>query len=162
AAVPSGTYSATRRSFGEWTFESGRPKPVITTGIPLSPSAGTIGRVPPDRTRAGRTPSTFSNASRPSWIAFEPGGTRPGGAVDLRPRRRRFAQEALDDRRDLVDVLARRQANRDVRDRLDGKHRLLQHGRAGCDPVHVERRLGERPQIEVLGCALVLRPCALV
>src|SRR5256885_6947696 len=32
ACTPSGTYSATSRSFGEWSCESGSPKPVTTAG----------------------------------------------------------------------------------------------------------------------------------
>ena len=80
--MPDGTYSATRRSFGEWICESGRPKPVITVGMPLSASAGTIGSVPPERISAGRRPSARSNASSPSWTAFASGGTSPGGDDD--------------------------------------------------------------------------------
>src|SRR5439155_245463 len=63
AAMPRGTYSATSRSFGEWIWESGRPKPVITVAIPFPDSAATIGSVPPLRTSTGRLPSARSNAS---------------------------------------------------------------------------------------------------
>ena len=69
---------------GEWMFESGSPKPVMIVGIPLSARAGTIGSVPPVRISAGRTPSTRSKASSPSWIAFASGGTSPGGDDDQR------------------------------------------------------------------------------
>src|SRR5579884_4248272 len=84
AAIPSGTYSAVSRSFGAWTCESGRPKPVRITGIPRSAKAGTIGSVPPERTRSGRRPRTRSNASRPSSIARAAGGTSPGGEDESR------------------------------------------------------------------------------
>ncbi len=156
AAVPKGTYSATSRSFGEWICESGSPKPVMTVGMPLSASAGTIGSVPPIRISAGRAPSARSNASRPSCTAFASGGTSPGAAADqssiwsVGALGRCLAQEALELRHDLLDVLTRREPDRDVRDRLDRQHRLLQVRRAGRDPVHVERRLGERPTVEVL------------
>ncbi len=38
-----------------------------------------IGSVPPPRTRRGFTPSTFSNAFRPIWIAGASGRMRPAG-----------------------------------------------------------------------------------
>src|SRR3954452_19677995 len=80
--IPSGTYSATSRSFGECTCESGSPKPVITVGMPLSESAATSGIVPPERISAGRRPSTRSKASSPSCTARASGGTSPGGDDD--------------------------------------------------------------------------------
>ena len=78
AAVPSGTYSATSRSFGEWICESGKPNPVMMVGMSLSASAGTIGSVPPDRISAGRRRARArrrrARGGSPSRPADEPGG----------------------------------------------------------------------------------------
>jgi hypothetical protein len=66
AAMPSGKDSVSIRSLGEWMLASGNEKPVMIVGIPRLERAGTIGSVPPERIRAGRTPSARSNAARPS------------------------------------------------------------------------------------------------
>ena len=55
-----------------------------------------------------------------------------------------------------------REPDREVRDRLDRQHRLLQVRRAALEAVDVERRLGERAQVELLGGARVGRPRALL
>ena len=154
---PSGTNSASRRSFGEWMLLSGSAKPVMIVGMPLSASAGTIGSVPPERTSSGRRPKVFSNASRPSCTAGASGGTSPGGArrqarqLELGAVGSGLAEQSVERGRDLVDVLARREPDREVRLRRDRQHGLLQHRRAARDPVHVERGLGGRAQVELLG-----------
>jgi hypothetical protein len=82
--------------------------------------------------------------------------------LELGARRRGGAQEPVDLGRDLVGILAGRQPDRQVRVGAHRDHRLLGVWRAGLDPVDVERRLGERPHIEVLGRPRVGRPRALV
>ena len=150
------------------SFESGRPKPVMIVGMPLPASAGTIGSVPPERISAGRRPRTRSKASRPSWIALASGGTRPGGDDDQSSTRAPRPSGAASRRsrssagRDLLDLLPGREPDREVRDRLDRQHRLLQVRRAALDAVHVERGLGERAEVELLGRARVGRPRALL
>ena len=47
-------------------------------------------------------------------------------------------------------ILARGEPDRDVGDRFGGKHRLHVVRRAALDPVHVKRRLGEGPQVELV------------
>ena len=127
-------------------------KPVMIVGIPLSASAGTIGSVPPERMSSGRAPSTRSNASRPSWIAFASGGTRPGRrrrpALDLERRRPRAPPRA---------GAARTRARSRPRpgpgaSRIEtfaaastGSTVFCSCGEPLVDAVHVERRLGERP-----------------
>src|SRR5262245_59504142 len=56
AAVPRSRYSVGRRSFGAWTLESIRLKPVMIVGRPRSTRAPSTGIVPPTRTSNGRTP----------------------------------------------------------------------------------------------------------
>ena len=126
-------------------------------GIPLSASAGTIGSVPPERSSSGRAPSARSKASWPSRIAAESGGISPGGADDQRststsaPAGRRLAQQPLDLGHDLLRPLARREPDREVRLGDDRDHRLLELRRAALDAVHVDRRLGPRADVELLG-----------
>ena len=148
---PSGTYSATSRSFGEWICESGRPKPVITRRDALvgerghdrqrparSGSAPAGGRAPA-RTRRGRAGPPARRAARapaPPTTRARPRASAPSGAASRRSRSTSGAISST--------CWPGREPDRDVRDRLDRQHRLLQVRRAGRDPVHVERRLGER------------------
>ena len=66
------------RSFGEWMLLSGSEKPVTIVGMPLSCTAGRIGRVPPDRVRIGLIPNAVSKASCAILITGESAATRPG------------------------------------------------------------------------------------
>jgi hypothetical protein len=77
-ATPRGKNSTSIRSFGEWTLLSGRAKPVRIVGMPLSASAGTIGRVPPERVRMGLIPKPRSNASCAILITGASAATSPG------------------------------------------------------------------------------------
>ena len=168
ARIPAGTYSATRRSFGEWICESGRPKPVITVGDAL------VGERRHDRQRAAgadqRRPAAERALERvePELDHLRVGRDEPGRSrrpqldLDVRAGRSAFTQQPLDDGRDLLDLLPGRETDRHVRDRLDRQHRLLQERRAGRDAVHVDRRLGERAQVEVGRGRGVLRPRALL
>ena len=61
------------------------------------------------------------------------------------PSGRSVAQDALERRGDLVDVLAGREPDGDVRLGGDRKHRLLQDRLAAGDAIHVHRRAGQRP-----------------
>ena len=146
-------------------FAPGSAKPERIVGIPLSASAGTIGSVPPLRMSSGRRPSTRSNAS---WRVDgrrvrrdEAGGRgRPAFDLEVGARGRRLAQEALEMRIDLLDVLSRGEPDRDVRLRLDRQDRLLQVRLADRDPVDVDGRARERARVELLGSGLVGRPGA--
>ena len=141
---------------------------MMIVGVPRSTSAGTIGSVPPERRSSGRTPRARSNASSPSWIACESGRDEAGRRrrkardLELRARGRRLAQQALDLAGDRLDLLAGREPDRDVRLSEDRQDRLLELRRAALDAVHVERRLGERAQVELLGRLRVGGPRALV
>ena len=68
-----------------------------------------------------------------------PPGAPPGAGARSRP--------------DRVAILPRREPDRDVRSSLDRKHRLHEIGRPARDAVHVERRVGERTEVELLGGA---------
>ena len=145
AAMPSGTYSATSRSFGEWMFESGSAKPVMIVGMPLSASAGTIGSVPPERISSGPAPSARSNASRPSWIAGASGGDEAGRRrrPAARPRRSAPSGAASRSSRSTAGAISStswpgREPDREVRLRLDRQHGLLEVRRAALDAVHVD------------------------
>ncbi len=142
--------------------------PVMIVGMPLSASAGTIGSVPPERISAGRRPSARSNASSPSWIAFASGGTRPGGDDDhsststsapagAASRSSRSTSGAISSTfwpgASRIDTFATASTGSTVFCRMR---------RAGLDAVHVERRLGERAQVELLAPRRVLRPRALL
>ena len=141
----------------------GIAKPVRIVGMPLSASAGTIGRVPPLRSSSGRLPSTRSKASRASCTAGASAGISPAGADDQRSisssapvgaaSRRRRSNAA----RDGLDVLPRREPDGDVGLGSGREHGLLQVGLAALDPVDVDGRLGERARVELLGGMLVLR-----
>ena len=114
------------------------PKPVMIVGMPLPASAGH------DRQRAARAdqrrPARRARARTRRGRAGSPcasGGTRPGGDDDqqldleLGARRRRLAQQPLDARaRSRRRVWPGREADREVRDRLDRQHGLLQVRRA--------------------------------
>ncbi len=45
--MPAGRYSSHSRSSGAWMLPSGRSRPVMTVGMPSSPSTPSSGRVPP-------------------------------------------------------------------------------------------------------------------
>ena len=62
-SIPAAKYGTRKRSFGEWMFDSGSPKPLRIVSIPFSVSAGMSGIEPPTRVRSGRVPSACSNAS---------------------------------------------------------------------------------------------------
>ena len=87
-----------------------------------------------------------SRRRRGPQLDLDVGACRGGGAED-----------PLDLGRDLFHLLAGREADRHVRDRLHGQDGLLEERRAGRDTVHVHGRLGKRAQVEVLGGAAVLR-----
>ncbi len=63
---------------------------------------------------------------------------------------------------DGVGILSRSEADRDVRARVHGEHGLHEIGRAGGDPVHVERRVREGAEVELLGRARPDRDGAVV
>ena len=143
-------------SLGAWMLASGSEKPEMMVGMPWSASAATIGSVPPERTSAGRTPSTRSNASWPSWIARASGGTIPGRAEDMRctssvAPRGVASDQLLERSRDGVGILSRRQPHRHVRDCSYRKHRLLEARGPRLDAVDVERRLSGGADVELLG-----------
>ena len=136
--------------------------------MPLSASAGTIGSVPP-RADQRRPPAERAlERVQPELHRLRVGRDeprrrrRPQLDLQLGTGRRGLTQDALDLRRDLVDLLPRREPDRHVRDRLDRQHRLLEDRRAGLDAVHVERRLGERAPVELARRVRVLRPGALL
>ena len=166
-ATPSGMYSTSSRSFGEWRFPSGRLKPETIAGIPLSASAATIGIEPPARSSSGRVPTVRSKASCPSRIAAESGGIRPGRELDstldldLGAFRRRLAEQTLEDRGDLVGLLPGREPDRDVRLAHDRDHRLLEVRRPAGEAVDVDRRLGPGADVELVGRGRVRRSGAL-
>ena len=114
--------------------ESGRPKPVITVGMPLSASAGTIGSVPPRADQRGPHAEHPLERVEPELdrlrVGRDEAGRRRRPELDL--ERRRPAGAASRSSRSTTGAisstrLARREADRDVRDRLDRQHRLLQH-----------------------------------
>ena len=83
-----------------------------------------IGSVPPERVSSGRMPSACSNASSASWIAGASGSdeTRvralPRRSRPRRPSGAASRSELLRGRADRVDVLARREADRELAGRL--------------------------------------------
>ena len=131
--------------------------------MPRCVSAAMIGSVPPPRTRSGSRPKTFANAFRPSWIAGDWGSTAdarvppaycrsisaPAGAASRSSRSQACA--------DRVDVLTRRQPDREVRLRGCDRRRVAEPRLAAEDPVHVHRRLRCRAQPELVRGALVVR-----
>ena len=157
-STPSGRYSSRTRSFGEWMFDSGSAKPVTIVGIPLSPSAGTIGSVPP-RARAaaaGRARARTRRAA--SWIAGASGGDEarrraPTSSIStLGARGRRLAQQPLDlGARSSRRPAPARDGPRSSPAPPPGAPSSGGRGVAAEDPVHVERRLGDRAQVELLG-----------
>ena len=142
-------------------FESGSPKPVMIVAMPRSVSAGTIGSVPPERISAGRTPIDALEGVEPELDRLRIRRDEPRRGEDdsrstsiARARGRGLVEQPLERLGDLVDLLPGREPDREIRDRLDREHRLLKVRRAALEPVHVECRLGERPEVELLGGAV--------
>ncbi len=112
--------------------------------MPLSASAGTIGSVPPVRSEERTFPErTLEGVLRqldggrlgrdePRW------SRRPALDLELGAFGGRLAQEPLEGCGDLVDVLARRKPDGDVRLGVHREHRLLKDRRAAGEAVHVE------------------------
>ena len=87
----------------------------------------------------------------PSWIASEsrrrtsPGGPAPSSSTSSSaPAGAASRSSRSSSRRDLLDVLAGREADREVRLGQHRQHRLLQLRRAALDPVHVDARARPR------------------
>ena len=87
-AIPSGTCSASSRSFGEWMFESGSPNPVTIVGMPLvgerrAPSAGSRRS---GRTRAAPRPRARTRRGRAGSPSRRAGRARAATTTAARPR----------------------------------------------------------------------------
>ena len=123
--------------------------------MPLSASAGMIGSVPPERVSSGRIPSACSNASSASRIAGASGSTSPGAAPPTStptsaPAGAASRTSRLRRRADRVDVLARREPDRELAGRVHRQRRVPHARLAAEDPVHVRGRLGPRAHVELL------------
>ena len=157
-------------SLGAWMLASGSEKPVMMVGIRVRAKRGD------DRQRAAGADQRRPHAERPAR-------TRPGRAGSRRRRaaRRRGApsRQQLDlklarrpARRSRIscwnaaaivsDLLAGREPHRHVGRGANRQHRLLAVRGPALDPVDVERRLGERADVELLGGARVGRAGALL
>ena len=73
-----------------------------------------------------------------------------------------LAQQLLGRGADRLDVLARREPDRELGGRLDRQRRVADAGLAADDPVHVGGRLGARADVELLARLRVQRPGARV
>ena len=135
-------------------------------GTPFSSRAAITGSEPPTRSSSGRAPITRSNASWPSWIAGSSGRTSAAGRspeldLDVGAFGRGLPHEPLHLRRDRLVVLTGHEADRDVRLRLDRKHRLLETSARRREAVHVDGGLDPGAEVELLGRARVGRASAL-
>ena len=84
-------------------------------------------------------------------------GGRPPLDLQLGALGRSLAQEALERRGDLLDVLPGREPDGDVGLGENRQDCLLEDGLAAVDPVDVDRRGGERAEVELVGRLRVQR-----
>ena len=132
--------------------------------MPLSASAGTIGRVPPERVRIGLIPKALLERVLRDLDHGRVGGdeSRPRRArqlldVDRGALGRGLVQQALDLGRDGRRRLSGREPDGEVRLRLADHRRVLEPGLAAENAAHLDGGLGGRAEVELLRRLRVVR-----
>ena len=142
------------RSFGECMLAPGRAKPVRIVGMPLSASAGTIGSVPPLRRSSGRGRARArrrpGRAAPPVRRGMRPAGARTSARSRVGASGRGVAQQPLE-RRAISSTSWPGASRIETFASASTGSTVFCSAARRRDAVHVDRRAGQRAEVELLG-----------